>query len=381
VWPCSVRAPENAAFRAPMRFPEESLTVTFDTVVGARHLVSGWANAFTQAYSDGRSAVSATAEFTPVLQLRPAPGFEGLELVYGDEVDENDVPVAVDDTVTTDEDRAVTVAVAANDADADADPLTVVSVSDPAHGSAAVTGGDGVLYTPDPNVSGPDSFDYVVDDGRGGTATGRVTVTVRPVNDAPVAVPDALTTDQDVRATVAVLANDTDVDGDTLRVAGVTGAAHGTTVSRSDGTVEYTPAAGYVGPDSFTYTVSDGARSATAVVNVTVTRRSVSVRDAAAEEGDFGIRAVRFTVELSSPALRAVTAFYSTRLGTAGLVDFLTTAGIVWIPAGSRTATVTVYVLSDRRAEADEQFRLVLSNASGAQLGRATATGTIVDDD
>ena len=89
---------------------------------------------------------------------------------------------------------------------------------------------------------------------------------------APVAVADSLTLDEDTNATLNVLANDTDQNGDTLFVAAISSAGHGTTTLNPNGTVTYTPAANYNGPDSFTYTVGDGTgRSAEGNVSVTVT--------------------------------------------------------------------------------------------------------------
>ncbi|WP_345987289.1 tandem-95 repeat protein [Sulfurimonas sp. HSL1-2] len=89
---------------------------------------------------------------------------------------------------------------------------------------------------------------------------------------APVAVGDSLTLDEDTNATLNVLANDTDQNGDTLFVAAVSSAGHGTATLNPNGTVTYTPAANYNGPDSFTYTVGDGTgRSAEGNVSVTVT--------------------------------------------------------------------------------------------------------------
>ena len=78
------------------------------------------------------------------------------------------------------------------------------------------------------------------------------------VNDGPVAVNDAATTAEDTAVSVAVLANDTDLDGDTLAVSSVTAPAHGNAVINPDGTITYTPAANYNGADSFSYTIGDG---------------------------------------------------------------------------------------------------------------------------
>ena len=182
----------------------------------------------------------------------------------------NDPPVAVDDAATTAEDTPVTVAVLANDTDSDADPLTVTAVTQGTHGSVVIAG-DKVVYTPAADYNGADRFTYTISDGNGGTSTATVNVTVTPVNDAPVARPDAVTTDEDTAVAVTVRSNDTDVDGDALTVVAVGPAAHGT--ATTDGqTVTYMPAPNYNGPDSFSYTVSDGhGGTATATVTVSVT--------------------------------------------------------------------------------------------------------------
>ncbi|NPC44116.1 ThuA domain-containing protein [Nocardioides sp. zg-1230] len=95
-----------------------------------------------------------------------------------------------------------------------------------------------------------------------------------PVNAAPVAVDDTATTTRGTAVDIAVLANDTDADeGDELAVSSVTEPAHGTAVARADGTVTYTPDAGYTGTDTFDYVVSDGTDSDTGTVTVTVTKK------------------------------------------------------------------------------------------------------------
>ncbi len=99
-----------------------------------------------------------------------------------------------------------------------------------------------------------------------------MSVTVTPTNDGPVAVADAATTAEDTAVSIAVLTNDSDLDGDTLTVSAATTPAHGTAAVNPDGTITYTPAANYNGADSFSYTVGDGnGGTATATVSVTVT--------------------------------------------------------------------------------------------------------------
>ncbi|MBW8906223.1 MAG: tandem-95 repeat protein [Betaproteobacteria bacterium] len=184
----------------------------------------------------------------------------------------NDAPVANADSATVAEDGTVNVAVLGNDTDADGDTLSVASVTQGAHGTVTINPDKTVKYIPAANYNGSDSFMYTASDGNGGTATGTVTITVTPVNDAPVANADSATVAEDGTVNVAVLGNDTDVDGDTLSVASVTQGAHGTVTINPDKTVKYTPAANYNGSDSFMYTASDGnGGTATGTVTITVT--------------------------------------------------------------------------------------------------------------
>ena len=91
----------------------------------------------------------------------------------------NRAPVAADDDATVRRERSVVVAVLANDHDADGDALSVSGVGTPANGTARIVDG-GVEYTPHRGFGGTDSFDYAVDDGRGGTDVATVRVTVEP---------------------------------------------------------------------------------------------------------------------------------------------------------------------------------------------------------
>ena len=183
----------------------------------------------------------------------------------------NDPPEAVDDAAETPEDAPVIIAVLANDSDRDGDGLVLVGASAPAHGTARVTNAGAVEYTPEPDYHGSDSFTYVMDDGGGLTAQATVDVTVLSVNDPPEAVDDAAETAEDTPATVDVLGNDSDPDGDELAVVEVSAPAHGVARLTPAGEVEYTPEPDYHGTDRFTYTVGDGSGlTARAAVEVTV---------------------------------------------------------------------------------------------------------------
>ena len=87
----------------------------------------------------------------------------------------NDLPVATNDSASTNEDTSVNIDVLSNDSDPDLDTLTntgVVSGSGPSNGTVTLNGdGETFNYTPDPDFNGQDSFVYTISDGKGGTAT------------------------------------------------------------------------------------------------------------------------------------------------------------------------------------------------------------------
>jgi hypothetical protein len=202
-----------------------------------------------------------------------AAGFDTARVTVTVKDGPNRPPLAKDDSVATDEDVAVTILVLANDSDPDGDPITVKAVNQGGRGSITKTP-TSVTYTPEKDWSGIDSFSYTVTDGLGGTATAAVVVTVKPVNDAPVARNDLVNTGVSDAATVFVLANDFDVDGDRLSVAGITQGGRG--VITTDGvSVTYSPSPGWSGTDSFSYTISDG-HGGTAGADVVVTVGTVN---------------------------------------------------------------------------------------------------------
>ena len=185
----------------------------------------------------------------------------------------NGAPVAANDVASTNEDQAVTINVTANDSDPNGDTLTVVSVTAPAHGTASANGDGSVGYSPAANYNGSDSFSYTVSDGRGGTSTANVSVTIAAVNDAPVPVGDSASTRRNTAVNINVLGNDSDPDGDVLSIVSVGGSMPKSAVTiNPDGTIRYKPRPGYTGSDTFTYTVSDGNGGvSTTTVSVTIT--------------------------------------------------------------------------------------------------------------
>jgi cysteine-rich repeat protein len=198
----------------------------------------------------------------------------------------NDAPVAVADSASLEEDSSATIDVVANDSDVDGDVLTVTVVTQPAHGTAEIVSGHEVTYTPAPDYHGGDSFSYTIADPSGATATQTVTLTITNVNDTPVAVEDVASVEEDGAATIDVVANDSDLDGDALAIASITQPAHGSATIVDATRVQYVPAANYHGPDAFTYTIDDGrGGQATAAVTITV----ASVNDAPVAAGDVAI--------------------------------------------------------------------------------------------
>lgn len=185
-----------------------------------------------------------------------------------------DAPVGGADSFAADEDVALVIpqaALLANDVDADGDTLSVVQVDGATHGTVSATGSN-VTFTPASNYAGPASFLYMVSDGTS-TVSVDVTVTVGGVNDAPDATNDNATTLEDTPIEISVatlVANDTDLEGQTLMVTAASTATNGN-VALAGGIVTFTPTANFAGSATFEYTVSDGAATDTGTVSIGVT--------------------------------------------------------------------------------------------------------------
>ena len=184
----------------------------------------------------------------------------------------NGAPLAGDDAFTVSEDSAnTTLDVLANDSDFNGNSLTIFSVDTPNQGGTVVNNGSALVYTPALNFNGVETFSYVVTDGYGGFASAAVNVTVTPLNDPPTAVDDVFNVAEDAPDnTLAVLSNDSDIEGDSLSILAAGVPDQGGSLVNTGDALLYTPDSDFTGSETFTYTVSDGVLSDTAAVTVHV---------------------------------------------------------------------------------------------------------------
>ena len=215
---------------------------------------------------------------------------------------EPDNPAADNESVTINEDTYVSIDVIDGDSDIDANDtlnthpdahpeLQTLSISiegaaltAPSHGGISIDDVTGeIIYTPEADFNGTDSFTYYVVDNTGRTGTGTVTVTIDQVNDAPIADDDTASTDEDVEISIDVLDGDTDVDqrsdknadpdAEVLTISidevGLLAPLHGS-IDVVGGEIVYTPNANWFGVDTFEYNVDDGEELDTGLVTVTV---------------------------------------------------------------------------------------------------------------
>jgi len=227
----------------------------------------------------------------------------------------NDVPIARDDVYNTPEDTPLTVSapgVLANDNDVEdgVTALIAVLVTSPAHGRLVLQPDGAFVYTPNLHFNGNDSLTYQARDTSGTLSnTATVTITVLPVNDAPVAVNDSYTTDEDTALMVpapGVLANDSDVDSATLTLS-VVPPLFGTLVLQPDGAFVYTPNLHFNGNDSFTYKLNDGSLdSNVAMVTITVNAVNdvpVATAQAVTTNVDTAVAITLSASDIDSPSL------------------------------------------------------------------------------
>jgi hypothetical protein len=273
----------------------------------------------------------------------------------------NDPPVANNDVYTFDVAKNWTLLdVLANDVDPDVgDTKTITAVTVPLHGLVAIEAGK-LNYTVNNTYIGTDTFNYTIEDAAGLTDTATVTVTITPVNRAPVANNDAYTVAEDSVTILNVLANDNDLDSDVLTIISVTMASHGTATIATGG-ISYTPTANYFGSDSFTYTIND-AHSVTSTATVDITVTSVNdlpiISTTAVTTATVG---TLYSVQYAATDVED-TAFTWGLTSDAGTWLTISTSGLLsGTPAAAGTFNVTVTATDSGAGFGTSGFTLVVS--------------------
>ena len=331
--------------------------------------------------------------------------------------DVNDLPVAVADSPSTNEDTPVNISILANDSDVDGtlNPATVDL--DPSTGgvqsSITVEGGtysvnaSGVVtFTPTPNYHGSSSIQYNVRDDDGGLSnTVSITVTIASVNDNPVAVNDAASTDEGAPVTFNVVANDTDdgsvnaatvdLDPSSPGIQSTFTHASGTFVVNSTGDVTFTPALNFNGTVVINYTVNDniGATSNIATITVSVSGVNappVAVNDAASTDEDVPVSFNILTNDTDDLALAPATVDLDpstpgrqTTMSSTGGTFSVNNAGLVtFTPAANFNGSTSIqYTVSDTEGSVSNVATITVNVADINDLPVAVADAATTSED
>ncbi|XXF30830.1 tandem-95 repeat protein [Vibrio sp. SCSIO 43086] len=242
-------------------------------------------HSFTYTLTDSGQAVSVPATVT--LNITPV----------------NDAPVAVDNSAQLLEGGSFEVNVLGNDSDADAGDsfeLTSVTVVDtPAYGSVNVTASGAIVYNPNENYFGEDSFTYTVADLAGAVSNvATVTMTVTPVNDSPMAQAQSQTLDEDNSLVITLVGSDIDNDDDTLQYLITEQVSHGVLEQLTNNGWRYTPEANFNGSDFFLFKVNDGDLDSTEV-RVDLTVNAVNDTPTATDISATGEEEIPLTITLN----------------------------------------------------------------------------------
>src|SRR6056297_1121023 len=341
--------------------------------------------------TDGSAAIDLVAGFVAL---------DGDDLFFRMDVSdtENQAPVAVDDAYSTDEDTPLNIAapgVLSNDSDAELDPITAVLDAGPANAASFNLNADGSFdYVPNADFNGSDSFTYFANDGQADSAAATVTITVNAINDAPVAVDDVATTNEDTQVDIDVLANDSDVDGglDPATVSVTSGPANGAaSVNTTTGVITYTKSGDFNGTDRFVYEVCDDgtplpALCTTATVSINVDPvNDAPTADAGAASTD---EDTPVTVTLTGsdvegdPLIFAIaSAPASGSLGTINQVD-ATTAEVVYTPnADFNGADSFTFTVNDGTDTSPAQTFTITVNPVDDPPVAVDDSATVTEDD
>jgi hypothetical protein len=245
--------------------------------------------------------------------------------------------------------------------------IALDSFTQPAHGSVTKNIAGALVYTSTVDYVGADSFTYTIT-GPGGTDTATVSVVVKPI--APVAVADSASADSGMPTTVTPAALLTNDSGTAIKLTSYTQPGHGSVTKQTDGSLSYTSTAGYVGTDSFTYTITGPGGTDTATVSITVaavtahadndsadawsgTPKALKVGALLANDEGTGIALESFTQPSHGTVAKNTDGdlVYTSTDGYVGADSFAYT---ITGPGGSDTATVTIAVAAVVPVAADD---------------------------
>jgi hypothetical protein len=276
-------------------------------------------------------------------------------------VPKTDNPKTKDDAYNSKEDTALTIPAAtgvlANDTDPLSGKLTAVIASQPANGGVTLNADGSFTYTPAANFTGQDSFTYNAQSSQGSKLISlnpaTVTITVANTNDAPSAAAQKYNAFEDTKLTVnttnGLLKGAADLDGDALTAVVLTQPTKGTLVAKADGSFEYTPRAGVIGTDSFTYQAKDSSnalsKAATATITIAnVNKPPVGVNDA----GYVGFKGQSLSINAALGVLKndsdpdgdSITALIATQPAN-GTVSLKADGSFLYTPQANFTGTDT----------------------------------------
>ena len=320
----------------------------------------------------------------------------------------NTPPIAPNKTYSTAEDTTFNHSAAdgllVGSFDGDGDALTASLETPPSHGNATVNADGSFTYIPTPNYFGVDSFTFSVFDGTDRSPPATVTITVTPRQDAPIGNSDQYfvtpNSSLSVNATLGVLANDVDVDGDALSSTLVSTTTNGTLSLNANGSFSYSPNNGFQGTDIFRYRASDGGRqSAPITVLITVDAPPIARNDpnyATTEDIQLNVTAAQgllandtdaesdsLTAHVVTPPSFGVLVLnpngsfsYTPFANYEGIDSFTYRANDGDQSSGLATATISVSAVNDAPAPSSDVYE-VLQNST---LNRNASEGVLAND-
>ena len=281
----------------------------------------------------------------------------------------NRAPIANPQTVALNEDTQALISLSGFDADLD--PLTYQIVTNPTRGSLS-NALPNVIYTPNPNANGADSFTFRVSDGTTTSAPVTVSLIVNPVNDAPTANAQNLTLQEDTNRAVVLTGND--LDGDALTYSVVTSPANGA-LTGTPPNLTYTPAANFAGSDSFTFKVNDGkVDSSLATITLNVTQvNDPPVLIVPAAQNVLAGQNVSFVLDVSDPdrAQQSYT-YSSTNLPVGATItpsQDLKTATFSWTPGSNGTTTINFIVTDNGNPPLNDTKSVTVTVSGPSPIG------------